>query len=248
MAQKFASHFASFTRISPVSISSMSRKGLRFILSSFHRAPSKSIQGSSRLHYSGPLLAWIEKHRPEYFARLKELSRLARWNSLVAGFYEHRSWFPFLRRSYEQITRLGAYLEKHFGRLPSGAWLASGLGAPASHRSWRRNVAYTSLTTCISLLLASSRRTLRCLPRRRPWQDCIALPGTEALRYLIPFGKVEDVIAYLRDAASVHPDGVAAMGDDMEKFGVWPPERMTNCYKDGWLSDFFTRSKKTLIG
>jgi len=64
-------------------------------------------------------------------------------------------------------------------------------------------------------------------------------PGQKALRYLIPFGKVEDVIAYLRDAASVHPDGVAAMGDDMEKFGVWPGTH-DHCYKDGWLSDFFT--------
>jgi hypothetical protein len=27
-------------------------------------------------------------------------------------------------------------------------------------------------------------------------------PGQKALRYLVPFGKVEDVIAYLRDAAS----------------------------------------------
>ena len=64
-------------------------------------------------------------------------------------------------------------------------------------------------------------------------------PGQKVLRYLIPFGKVEDVIAYLRDAASIHPGGVAAMGDDMEKFGVWPGTH-EHCYKDGWLSDFFT--------
>src|SRR5207237_1519801 len=62
-------------------------------------------------------------------------------------------------------------------------------------------------------------------------------PGQKALRYLIPFGKVRDVIAYLRDAASVHPGGVAAMGDDMEKFGAWPGTH-EHCYKDGWLSDF----------
>jgi len=67
----------------------------------------------------------------------------------------------------------------------------------------------------------------------------VALPRQKALRYLIPFGKVGDVIAYLRDAASVHPSGVAAMGDDMEKFGVWPGTH-EHCYKDGWLSDFFT--------
>ena len=28
------------------------------------------------------------------------------------------------------------------------------------------------------------------------------------------------------------------MGDDMEKFGVWPGTH-DHCYKDGWLSDFF---------
>ncbi len=64
-------------------------------------------------------------------------------------------------------------------------------------------------------------------------------PGQKALRYLIPFGKVADVIAYLRDAASTHPGGVAAKGDDKENFGVWPGTH-EHCYKDGWLSGFFT--------
>jgi len=37
------------------------------------------------------------------------------------------------------------------------------------------------------------------------------------------------------------------MGDDMEKFGVWPGTH-DHCYKDGWLSDFFTALEETLIG
>src|SRR5204862_446479 len=61
-----------------------------------------------------------------------------------------------------------------------------------------------------------------------------------------PFGKVEDVIAYLRDAAAVHPGGAAAMGDDMEKFGVWPGTH-EHCYKDGWLSAFFTALEENSI-
>jgi 4-alpha-glucanotransferase len=64
-------------------------------------------------------------------------------------------------------------------------------------------------------------------------------PGQKKLRYLVPFGKVEEVIAYLREAASLHPGGVAAMGDDMEKFGVWPGTH-DHCYKNGWLEDFLT--------
>ena len=63
-------------------------------------------------------------------------------------------------------------------------------------------------------------------------------PGQKKLRYIVPFGKVEEVITYLREAANVHPGGVAAMGDDMEKFGVWPGT-YRHCYKDKWLENFF---------
>src|SRR5437867_13018664 len=69
-------------------------------------------------------------------------------------------------------------------------------------------------------------------------------PGQKALRYLVPFGKVEDVLTYLRDAASVRPGRVAAMGDDMAKYGVCPRPH-EHCYKNGWLSDFFAALDKT---
>ncbi|MFH1474941.1 MAG: alpha-amylase/4-alpha-glucanotransferase domain-containing protein, partial [Chloroflexota bacterium] len=47
--------------------------------------------------------------------------------------------------------------------------------------------------------------------------------GTEkGLRYRIPFGEVDDVIAYLRDHATEEGDRVGTMGDDGEKFGSWP--------------------------
>ncbi|HYL83265.1 MAG TPA: alpha-amylase/4-alpha-glucanotransferase domain-containing protein, partial [Candidatus Angelobacter sp.] len=35
----------------------------------------------------------------------------------------------------------------------------------------------------------------------------------------------------------------AAMGDDMEKFGVWPGTH-DHCYKDGWLAEFFAALEK----
>src|SRR5260370_32096441 len=82
------------------------------------------------LHYSGPLLTWIEEHRPEYFVRLKRLVQGGQVELVVGGFYE-----PILvsippEDQREQITRLAAYLEKHFGRLPSGAWLAQRVWEP----------------------------------------------------------------------------------------------------------------------
>src|SRR5438034_743123 len=63
--------------------------------------------------------------------------------------------------------------------------------------------------------------------------------GQKALRYLIPWEKVSGAVAYLKETAATHPDGIAVFGDDMEKFGVWPGT-YEHCYTDHWLEDFFT--------
>src|SRR5260370_24759904 len=82
------------------------------------------------LHYSGPLLSWIEEHRPEYFARLKKLAESGRVELVGGGFYEPVLVSIPAEDQREQITRLAAYIEKHFGRPPSGAWLAQPVWEP----------------------------------------------------------------------------------------------------------------------
>ena len=193
------------------------------------------------LHYSGPLLTWIEEHRSEYFVRLKKLVQAGQVELVGGGFYE-----PILvsippEDQHEQITRLAAYLEKHFGKPPSGAWLAERVWEPQLPSALAAaSVAYT-LVDDIHFLAAGfePEELFGAYIAEDRGKTVWLYPGQKALRYLIPFGKVEDVIAYLRDAAAVHPGGVAAMGDDMEKFGVWPGTH-EHCYKDGWLSAFFT--------
>ncbi len=76
------------------------------------------------LHYSGPLLTWLEKNRPEYFELIRKLVQRGQVEMVGGGFYE-----PILisippEDQREQISRLGSYLEQHFGQRPSGAWLA----------------------------------------------------------------------------------------------------------------------------
>jgi len=65
------------------------------------------------------------------------------------------------------------------------------------------------------------------------------IPGLQELRYLLPFGSVEDSVAFLRKCASDHPGGMASMGDDMEKFGAWP-HTYDHCFRDSWLDRFFS--------
>ena len=63
-------------------------------------------------------------------------------------------------------------------------------------------------------------------------------PGSERLRYLIPFGTPQETIDYLARIADEHPGAVVVFGDDGEKFGTWP-ETKKHVYDDGWLARFF---------
>jgi alpha-amylase len=63
-------------------------------------------------------------------------------------------------------------------------------------------------------------------------------PGSERLRYLIPFGQPHEIIDYLRDIAHKQPHSVIVFGDDGEKFGTWPDTK-AHVYEHGWLRRFF---------
>jgi hypothetical protein len=193
------------------------------------------------LHYSGPLLTWIEEHRPEYFTRLKALASSGQVELVGGGFYE-----PILvsippEDQREQITRLAAYLDQHLGHRPAGAWIAERVWEPQLPSALAAAGVNYTLVDDIHFLSAGfePEELFGAYIAEDRGQSVWLFPGQKALRYFIPFGKIEDVITYLRDAAAVHPSGVAAMGDDMEKFGVWPGTN-AHCYKDGWLEKFFT--------
>jgi len=193
------------------------------------------------LHYSGPLLTWIEEHHSEYFERLKALVQAGQVELVGGGFYE-----PILisippADQHEQITRLTDYLEKHFGKRPFGAWLAERVWEPQLPSALApASVTYT-LVDDIHFLSAGfePEELFGAYIAEDRSQSVWLYAGQKALRYLIPFGKVEDVITYLRDSSAAHPGGVAAMGDDMEKFGVWPGT-FEHCYGKSWLSHFFS--------
>ena len=196
------------------------------------------------LHYSGPLLVWIRKRIILNISKPAPFAVKRRQVEIVGGgFYE-----PILavippEDQREQIERLTAYLEQHFGERPTGAWLAERVwepqlpsvlaASPSRHTRWS--------TIFIFFRLASNHRSFSAYISRRPRRkECVCLPDRKRLRYLIPFGKVEDVIqVFARMRRAMHPDGVAAFGDDMEKFGVWPGT-FKHCYDEHWLENFLS--------
>jgi hypothetical protein len=197
------------------------------------------------LHYSGSLLEWLERAHPEYFDLLRALVKRDQVEIVGGGFYEPiLATIPFDDR-HEQISRLADYVEKHFAVRPRGAWLAE--------RVWEPQLPSSLAPAGVDYTLVDDNHFLGAgfeldeLYGHYIVEDqghtVSLLPGLKALRYLIPFRDAAETTQFLRRAAADHPGAYAAMGDDLEKFGVWPGT-YKHCYADGWLEKFFSEIEK----
>lgn len=193
------------------------------------------------LHYSGPLLEWIEGHHPEFFGHLREMAGRGQIEMVGGGFYE-----PILisippEDQAQQLLIMRDYIAQRFGAAPTGVWL--------TERIWEPQLPYALATSDVQYTLVDDSHFLAAgFEPQQLFADFIAedrgrtvrlFPGLKALRYLLPFQPVEQTIAFLRASAAAHPGGMAAMGDDCEKFGAWPGTNEL-CYRDGWLERFFS--------
>ncbi len=197
------------------------------------------------LHYTGPLLEWIERAHPEYFDRLRAMAGSGQIEIVGGGFYEPILVTILPADRLEQIARLAVFVEKHFKSRPRGAWLAE--------RVWEPQLPSSLAAAEVDYTLVDDNHFLGAgfeLEQLFGYYICEDLghsvkvfPGLKALRYLIPFRDVGETIGFLHGAAERHPGGFAAMGDDLEKFGVWP-ETHKHCYTEGWLDRFFSEIEK----
>jgi alpha-amylase len=192
------------------------------------------------LHYSGCLLEWLVERHPKFLRRLRRLVERGQVELLGGGFYE-----PILVSIPEedrqaQLRLLSDFVRKHFGRRPRGIWL--------TERVWEPTLPATLRAAGVEFTLTDDQHFLAAgldpedLYGYYLTEDLGAplkiIPGSKTLRYLIPFHPVAETLNWLRGVAERHPEGLAAMGDDCEKFGVWPGTHNL-CYREGWLEDFF---------
>jgi hypothetical protein len=90
-------------------------------------------------HYSGVLLHWIERRRPELFMLLGDLLSRKQAEFLGGGFYEPMMPLLPLPDKIGQIEMLTTYIRRQFGKRPQGCWV------PAA--AWEQNLV-SPLSTC----------------------------------------------------------------------------------------------------
>ncbi|UCG61772.1 MAG: DUF1926 domain-containing protein [Candidatus Zixiibacteriota bacterium] len=192
------------------------------------------------LHQSGILWEWQQKNHPEYLDLINRLVRQGRLELMTGGFYE-----PILtsipeRDAAGQIKQLSTYIEKKFDVTPEGLWLAERIWEPHLPKLLAlAGVKFLPVddTHFIYAGFEHSQLTGPFVTEHENYRVTL-LPISKRLRYLIPFGTIEEVINELKSLADKDPSGMVIYADDGEKFGSWP-QTHEHCYEDKWLSKFF---------
>ena len=191
------------------------------------------------LHTSGPLLQWIAAHRGDYLKRLRVLVERGQVELWGGGFFE-----PILPAIPEldrrgQIRAMADWLELELGRRPRGLWLTERVWEPGLASTLQAAGAeYTAVDDAHFMAAGFDRDELWGYYHTEDQGRSIAIfPIHRELRYLVPFGEPDQTVDLLRRVAAGGEGRIAVLGDDGEKFGVWPGTR-ERCYDDGWLDRF----------
>ena len=193
------------------------------------------------LHYSGYLLQWLAENTPPVFRLLKELVSRGQVEILGGGMYEPILALLAERDRQGQLRGLAERLVRLFGRQPEGIWLAERVWEPHLVGSLHAaGVKYLPLDDYHFLRAGLSPEELDGVYlTEADGAGVRVFPGSEILRYLIPFGDVEETLRAIdRMTARNVPFPAAIFADDGEKFGVWPGTHKS-VYAEGWLRRFF---------
>lgn len=192
------------------------------------------------LHYTGILYHYFEQHHPEFIDILKRLVADGRAEIMSGGIYE-----PILAvlpddDKVGQVRALSAYIRSTFGYNAEGMWLAERVWEPHLPKSIAAAGINHVVVDDFHFKMAGLRDDELDGYYLTEEQDGVIriFPGSEKLRYLIPFHPPEETINLLSGLRSTERHRLMVMADDGEKFGIWP-QTYHSVYEEGWLERFF---------
>ncbi len=195
------------------------------------------------LHYTGPLYEWIERERPEYFARLRALVARGQIELLGGGFYEPMLAVLPERDALGQVRRMADYCADHFGVRPNGMWLAERVWEPGLPTLLERSGMRFTLLDDGHFRYAGETGALQgYYATEKAGASAAIFPIDQKLRYAIPFAEPVQAVRTILELGELHGSleggPVVTYGDDGEKFGMWPGTKEW-VWDKGWLSEFF---------
>ncbi len=192
------------------------------------------------LHTSGPLMEWLDAEHGDYLDRIAELVAAHRIEIVGGAYYEPVLTMIPGQDRIGQIKTYSRWLEQRFQCKVRGMWIPERVWeqALASDIS-SAGIEYTVLDDFHFRNAGLEPDALHGHYVTEDQGNIISVfPGSERLRYLIPFSQPHKTIDYLREIGQRFDNAVVMFGDDGEKFGTWPDTRK-HVYDDGWLHNMF---------
>jgi alpha-amylase len=211
------------------------------MLDSLERHPNIRIS----MHNSGCLLDWLECNHPDFLLRLTSLVKRRQIEIMSGAYYE-----PILPAIPDadklgQIKKMNSYITKRFGVNSTGMWLAE--------RVWEPHLAKIVADAGIEWTLVDDiafkavgiddSDLFGYFKTEEQGRSLNIFPISKLLRYSIPWHDVDQIIAYLRQHVSETEVRIAVLGDDGEKFGMWP-KTFEHCWTNRWVDRFFEALEK----
>ena len=192
------------------------------------------------LHTSGSLMEWLDAAHPEYVDRLAELAGKGRIEIVGGAYFEPILAMIPSRDRVGQIRKYSRWLQNRLGTTVRGMWVPERVWEQSFTRDIvDAGIEYTILDDFHFKMAGLTDAQLQgYLVTEDEGRLLNVFPGSEKLRYTIPFASPEETIAHLAMLSEQRPGAICLFGDDGEKFGTWP-ETKKHVYEDGWLCRFF---------
>jgi alpha-amylase len=144
-----------------------------------------------------------------------------------------------------QIKRLTQKIQEEMGVTPQGMWLAERVWEPHLPKYLvEAGVEYISIDDYHFKTSGLREGDLHgYYLTEEDGKSLKVFPGSETLRYIIPFHPPEETLEYLSKLRG--SSRAAIFADDGEKFGIWP-YTYHSVYEEGWLERFFELIGKNL--
>lgn len=192
-------------------------------------------------HYSGSLLDWLIQKQPEFVERLKLLAKEEKIEIIGGGYFEPILTIIPFRDAVDQIRMFSHKIKEVFGYECKGGWL--------TERVWEPRLPYLLAEANINFTIVDDYHFKNAgkdpeklngyYITEEESRSILIFPGSERLRYLIPFKFPNETINYLRERLnSETKDLTITFADDGEKFGLWPGTNKW-VYRENWLRNFF---------
>ncbi|MFX1499794.1 MAG: alpha-amylase/4-alpha-glucanotransferase domain-containing protein [Promethearchaeota archaeon] len=175
------------------------------------------------LHFSGNLLEWFIKNKPDLINKIKVMAKRGQIEIIGGGYYEPIFAIIPYRDKIAQMKKLSKLIKQEFGLEVKGAWL--------SERVWEPN--YPSFLNDVGLKYVivddnhfrstgiTEEGTFYSYITEDEGKSLRIFPINEELRYLTPWKPTYMSIDYLKKAADEKGDRMALFISDAEKMGVW---------------------------